>query len=228
MTYLELLRKLHTDCGAAGQAPSAVTNLTGEAARLAGWIRDANTDVQNLWENWKFLRRTDSRALTPASNVLAAPTDMGDGLWDDETFYVLQVGDTVAMPLLVAEYDEVKTELVDVSPGPPWRAVIMPNNSLRFEGTPNTADTFTADYYREPDPDELTANADESSIPSRFHRVILGRALILYANFEGAEEVKTQGLEIYTDYLARLENSQLPNQRKARYRTGGHFTVTPQ
>jgi len=225
VTYLELLQALHRECGASGVAPSNVTNLTGEANRLAGWVRDANMHVQNLWENWKFLKQSDSRALTPAVNTLAAPTGMGAGMWDLDTFKIIPAGETVPMEVLAAEYDEVKTEEVDTSEGTPWRAVVMPDNSLRFEGTPDAADTFEADYFREPDPTELDSNGDTSSIPARFHNVILGRALILYANFEGADEIKTQGLELYNDYLARLENSQLPNQRKARYRTGGHFEV---
>lgn len=228
MNYLQLLQTLHRESGAAGTQPTTVTSLTGEANRLAGWIRQANMDVQNLWENWKFLRETASETLTPGDNELAAPSDMGEGMWDDETFFLTPAGETVPQQLLVAEYDDVKSEEVDTTEGTPWRAVIMPDNSLRFESTPNAADTFTADYYREPDEAELTAATDVPSIPARFHRVIIGRALILYANFEGAEEIKTQGVEIYTDYLARLENSQLPNQRKSRYRTGGHFVVTPE
>lgn len=225
MTYLQLLQELHRECGAAGVAPVAVTSLTGEAARLAGWVKQANLDIQNMWENWKFLQVTDSRALTPTDNTLDAPTDMGDGMWDLDTFKIIRVGETVPEDVLANEFDEVKTEIVDTSAGTPWRVVVMPDNSLRFEGTPNAADTFTGLYYREPDAAELTAAGDVSSIPARFHRVITGRALILYANFEGADEIKTQGAEIVADYLPRLENSQLPNQRKARFRTGGVFEV---
>ena len=228
MTYLQLLQDLHRECGAAGTSPSSVLNLTGEVARLAGYIRQANMDIQNLWLNWKFLWRQDSRDLTPDNNTLAAPSDMGDGLWDMDTFKITPDGDTVAQPLLAAEYEDVKAEDVDTSEGTPWRAVVMPDGSLRFEGTPDAADTFTADYFREPDTTELAENSDEPSIPARFHQAIIGKALMKYAEYEGAEEIMTKGQGIYAEYLARLENSQLPNQRKARFRTGGHFTVYPE
>ena len=66
---------------------------------------------------------------------------------------------------------------------------------------------------------------DVSVIPVRYHKVILGRALILYANYENAAEAKTQGNETYTEQLARLENNQLPNQFGSRFRTGGSFEV---
>ena len=69
----------------------------------------------------------------------------------------------------------------------------------------------------------MAANGDVSPIPPQFHPVILGRALILYGNYEQAPEIKGQGQEIYGEYLARLENSQLPNQRYSRYQSTGSF-----
>ena len=57
-TFLQLVDQLHDDVGAAGVAPTAVTGLTGEAARLASWIQRADEYVQLLYVNWKFLRQT--------------------------------------------------------------------------------------------------------------------------------------------------------------------------
>lgn len=226
MTFLELVQALHRESGAAGNAPTTVTNQTGEADRMVNWIKQANLHVQNLWENWKFLRTTDSRALTASVNTLSAPSNLG--MWDFDTFRIIPNGETTAETILAAEYEDVKTEDLDTSSGTPWRATVMPDGSLRFEGTPDAADTFQADYYRVPLTTELTNNADLSSIPARFHNVILGRALILYANYEGAEEIRTQGVELYTDYLARLENSQLPNRAHSRFRTGANIVVRPE
>ena len=224
-TFLELVQELHREVGAAGSAPSAVTSQTGEARRLVGWVKKANFDVQDMWANWKFLRSTDERTLTPTDNTLAAPSDFNSGMWDLDTFKIIRAGDTLEEPLLGLEYEDVKTEDLDTSPGTPWRAVVMPDGSLRFEGTPDTADTFKADYYRGPDIEELAGNADESTIPARFHPIIIAKAMLYYANFEGAPEIKTQGLELWEDYLARLENNQLPNRKHARYRTGATIQI---
>jgi hypothetical protein len=226
VTFLELVQTLHYESGATGTAPAAVTSQTGQARRLVNWIKQANLDVQNLWMNWKFLRsRDEGRTLTPGTNTLIVPTDFGDGFWDVETIRIVAAGDTTEQHILVAQYEDVKGEILDESEGTPWRVTIMPDNSLRFEGTPDAADEFRGDYYRGPDEDELASNTDESSIPSRYHRVILGRALQLYANYESAPEVKIQGDEIYDTYLARLENSQLPNRDHSRYRTGARIQV---
>lgn len=225
MNFLQMVQKLHVEVGAAGRAPVAVTSQTGEAARLVGWIQQANMDVQNLWENWKFLRETYSQATTSTVNTLAKPADFGSGMWDFDTFFVTEEGDTTQQPLIAQEYSEVKSEIIDTSPGVPWRAVVMPDSSLRLEGTPDGAHTIYADYFREPDSTELVANDSVSSIPARFHLAVIGRAIVLYGNYENAPEFKTQGSELYSDYLGRLENSQLDNQKHSRYRTGAKIEI---
>ena len=223
MTFLELVQELHRESGAAGRAPTTVASVTGEAARLVGWIKKANLAVQDLWENWKFLRCEFDQDLTATVNTLAAPTvpnAIGSGMWDLDTFKIQRVSDTFASPLVAVEYDDIKDEILDTTPSTPWRVTVMPDNSLRFEGTPNAADTITADFYREPVRTELAVDADESSIPEKFQQVVIGKALMYYGNYEGAVEAKTQGKELYDDYLARLENSELPNGGKSRYRVG--------
>jgi len=226
VTFLQLVQALHRESGASGTAPTSVVNQTGQNLRLVNWIKDANLDVQNLWLNWKFLYSTDTgRTLTPGDNTLAAPDDFGDGMWDVTTFRIVPEGDTQEQHIDVQQFEDVKDELLDESEGTPFRVTVMPDDSLRFEGTPDAEDEFRAVYYRGPDEDELAVNSDESSIPSRFRRVILGRALQLYANYESAPEVKIQGDEIYDTYLARLENKQLPNRDHARYRTGADIQI---
>ena len=225
MTFLELVQNLHYDSGATGMAPSSVVNQTGQARRLVNWIKDANADIQMNWFNWKFLRQVDERELTPDDNTLAAPSDFNDGFWDQKTFRIIPEGETLEQQLDAIEYEQVKGDLLDTSEGLPFRATIMPDGSLRFEGTPTAMDTFRADYYRGPDREELAANSDISSIPVRFHRVIVGRALQLYANYESAPEAKLQGDEIVDMWMPRLENSQLPNRDHARFRTGAELQM---
>lgn len=232
MNYLQLVQELHRECGAAGTAPvTVVGNITGEAKRLINWIKTSNLEIQDMYENWKFLRCTYSQALTPTVNTLAAPTSpnaIGAGMWDYDTFFLTPAGDTVSSPLVCQEYSEVKTEVLDTTPSSPWRVVVMPDNSLRFEGTPDAADVITADFFREPVVTELAVDADTPSIPARFHRAIVGHALIAYAEYEGAQEILSKGQRIYTEQMARLENSQLDNKKKSRFRTGGFFEVIAQ
>lgn len=231
MTYLELVGELHRECGCAGVAPTTVISQSGEAKRLVNWIRRANLYVQRLWANWKFLRCEYSKTLADGDSTAAAPTvpnAIGRGMWDYDTFFITEVGDTIKQPLVVQEWDKVKTEVFDTDTGVPWRVIVMPDNSLKFDPPSNDAHTITAEFYRQPIIDELAANDDESAIPEEFQEIILARGMIFYSNYENAPEIKQQGEETYEETLARMENSELPNQMNARYRTGGNFTVVPQ
>ena len=220
-TYLELTQQLHRDCGAAGTQPAAVTSLTGEALRLANWIKRADEYVQLKYVNWKFLRQLFSTATIASTATLAKPAALK--YWDFQTFHIIESGATDKNPLTAVEYDKVKRDILDTTEGQPDRVIIMPDNSLHFEPVPDDTYTIGADYYDTPT--LLAANGDISTIPPEFHQIIIGRAMILYANFENAPEIKDQGEEIYTEQLALLENDQLPNQEHARFNTGARIEV---
>jgi hypothetical protein len=220
-TYLELFQQLHRDVGAAGTEPAGVTGLAGEAKRLANWIIQADNYVQLKYVNWKFLRAEFSVPTVASQATLAKPT--GLKYWDFKTFTVIDPGETDKNPFDAIEYDKTKRDILDTSEGPPWRAIVMPDNSLKFEPVPDDTYTIGADYYLVPT--LLAANSDESTIPPEYHQIIIGRAMILYANFESAPEIKDQGEEIYTELLALLENDQLPNQEHARFNTGATIEV---
>ncbi len=220
-TFLEMVQDLHRESGASGQSPTTVENPTGETRRLVRWIQGSNEFIQKLYINWKFLRKEDNRPLTPSNAFLSKPNDLS--WWDEDTFFLIEEGTTEKIPLEVVEYDKIKGEILDTSEDIPFRVIIMPDNNLQFEPVPNGAHTFLADYYIKPV--KIVNNSDISIVPEQFHNVIVGRALVLYANYENAPEIKTQGQEVYSEFLARLENDQLPNQFNARFRTGGFFEV---
>ena len=220
-SYLELVQQLHRDCGAAGTEPAAVTGLTGEAKRLANWIKQADNYIQLKWTNWKFLRTTYSADTVASTPTAAKPSDLK--YWDFKTFFIIEPGETDKNPFVAVEYDKVKADILDTSEDIPWRAVVMPDGSLLFEPVPDDAYTIQADYYAVPT--LLAANSDVSTIPPEYHQIIIGRALILYANFESAPEIRDQGEEIYVEQLALLENDQLPNQEHSRFGTGAMIEV---
>lgn len=219
-TFLELVQELHSEVGAAGSAPSSALNQRGEAARLVNWVRRADKLVQNLYANWKFLRAEYDQVTTSGSVDL--PAAQNTAFWDEKTFKIFDASN-VEYALEVVEYDAVKSEVRDTTEDIPYRVIIMNDNTLEVEPTPDAAYRVTADRYHTPT--LLAADADISDIPAQFHDVILGRAMILYANHENAPEMKTQGQEIYLEELHRLQNSQLPNKFNSQYRTGAVIEV---
>lgn len=204
-TFLEHLVDLHRESGAAGIAPTAVTGLTGEHLRLANWVISADLYVQRLKHRWNFLRTEYSAATVASTRDATKPTTIQN--WDLDTFAL----DT-DQPLVAVKYNSIKREVFDITiEDVPWRVIILPNGNLRFDPVPDAAYTITADGYLKPVP--LAADADVSLIPEEFHQVILGRALILYANYENAAEIKSQGNELYTEFIVPLMSQELASDQ---------------
>lgn len=224
-TYIQLVQDLHRDVGAAGTAPITVAAASGEARRLVNWIRDADLSIQSKYVNWKFLFAQFSQSTTAGVATLAAPADLGE--WDLDTFTLLAPGDTIAQNLPAFEYEEVRREILDTTSSQPWRVIVMPDKSLKFEGVPDAAYTIGADYYKPPV--ALAANNDVSLIPARFHPAIVAEARIRYGTFENAAEQITEGGRLFTDWLLLLENSQLANKGTSRAKMGStRITVRPE
>ena len=222
-TYLELLQDLHREAGAAGTAPQGVTGLSGEAQRLAAWIKQAHNLIQLKYVNWKFLRNAFAASNTTTQGVATLAKPAGLRYWDEKTFTIIEPGGTDKNPIAAVEYDKIKRGILDTTEGYPDHVIIMNDNSLMFEPVPDGVYTINADYYVRPT--LLAASGDISLIPEEFHQIIVGRAMILYANFESAPEIKDQGEEIYVEQLALLENDQLPNQHQSRFNTGAMIEV---
>jgi len=222
-SYLELLQDLHREVGAAGTAPQGVTGLSGEAERLAGWIRQADNLIQLKYVNWKFLRNEFTTGNTTVQGTATMAKPVGLRYWDYKSFTIIEPGGTEKYPIRAVEYDKIKRDILDTTEGFIDRVIIMNDNSLKFEPVPDGIYTINADYYVRPT--LLAVSADESLIPEEFHQIIVGRAMILYANFESAPEIKDQGEEIYLEQLALLENDQLPNQHQSRFNTGAEIEV---
>jgi len=215
-SFLVLAQDLHREVGAAGVQPAAVTGQAGEALRLVNWIISADNYVQDLWTDWKFLwAQSGNLATTAASNTVTNPSSLN--FWDFETFRIDNE------PIEVVEYYTIRSQVLDTTQAQPSRVIIMPDNTIKLEPVADAVYQISADYWKKPT--VLAANADVSAIPADYHSVILGRAMILYANYEGAPEIRTQGEEIYDEQLARLENHELPNREHARFKQGGYFEV---
>ena len=88
-TYLSLVQDLHSEVGAAGTAPQAVTGLSGEAQRLAGWIKQADNLIQLKYVNWKFLTNEFSTSNVTTQSVATLAKPVGLRYWDYKTLPLL-------------------------------------------------------------------------------------------------------------------------------------------
>jgi len=220
-TNLELVQDLQREVGASGTAPiTSVVSQVGEAQRLVKWIQESDMYIQNRWLNWKFLWDQVQLNTSSGNPALAAPTNLN--FWDPKTFKINDGGaNDLDEDLSYAEHDSIKWLIRDTTENKPSLAIVMPDNTLEFEPVPNAVYQIKADYFIKPTP--MAANNDVSLIPENYHQAILGRAIILYANYENAPEIKAQGEEIFEEVYGRLENHELPNQRFSRFQSTGSF-----
>jgi hypothetical protein len=80
---------------------------------------------------------------------------------------------------------------------------------LNLGAVPDAVYTAYGDYYRKAV--SLAVSADTPAMPSQFHMAIVYRALMKYAGFDAAPEVKQEAIENYKMLMQALERDQLPD-----------------
>lgn len=218
MTFLQLVQELVIKGGMVGAGgPASIDGQQGEYRRAVTFVRTAYEEIMNLHTDWKFLWRKDEYELDDEYSAYPPPPDLH--IWDAARLFL------DGEPLPVVEWEDYMPE--NREPGRPQFAVIQPDNHLLLVPSPVEPHVLTFDYYRAAPPFE--GNETEPLIPEPYQRVILGRALMLYGNYENAEDVKVQGSEIYQTYLAKLEQHQLPRRQQTHGRQESMpITVVPE
>jgi hypothetical protein len=252
-TFLQLVQDLYREVGASpGSAPATAipttTTAAGEILRLVNYIHDAELEIQNHWQDWKWKRKTLSCwtpsgagnntgiVTTQGGGVSAQPADIAE--WDFKSFFILPVNATQYANLSTYEWQTVRYEVFDTTDlAQPWRAIIMPDNTLRWDLTPDQSYNVTMEYRAQPY--DLKNDADVSNIPAYIgNRIIVEWARMKYGMFENAQEqvqfarnqiygvVDDQGIKQTQGLLAELENDQLPNAKNGRLQQGNDIVIS--
>ena len=248
--FLTLVQDLYREVGAAGGTPTSAipstVGATGEILRLVNYVHDAELDIQNIWVDWKWLRKTltfytgaqnQTGIYTTLNGALSAfPTDLAE--WDWKSFFIYPVGATSPQQLKTAEWQEVRNQVFNTtSYNQPWRVIVMPDNTFRFDNIPDQSYQCFCEYRTVPY--DLKNDADVSNIPARFgNRLILEWARMKYGLFENAPEqvafakaaiyggVNDDGIPNNQGILADLENDQLPNRKNSRRQQGNNIVIS--
>lgn len=249
-TFLQLVQDLYREVGASpGSLPATAipttVGATGEILRLVNYVHDAEVEIQNHWQDWKWKRKTLTAytiagnnlgiATTQGGSTSAQPTDLAE--WDFKSFFILPTGASQLAPLPTFEWQNVRYEVFDTTDqNQPWRAIIMPDNTLRWDLTPDVSYQVQMEYRAQPY--DLKNDADVSLIPAYIgNRIIVEWARMKYGMFENAAEqvtfaktqiyglVDDQGIKQTQGLLAELENDQLPNAKNGRLQNGNDIVV---
>jgi hypothetical protein len=230
---LQLVQDLIVECGVSGTL-TTLSGVTGEFARLAGFIDKAWQELQTKRDDWNWMLSSNLLGGGIAFQTIAGqasyPLGTGAGTvgvladnfgkWKKHTFrnYTTTVGFTNESHMDNVAYDtwrngymfgamrSVQTRPVAIAIGP--------DESLCLGPPPNSLYTVTGDYFVAPT--VMVADTDlPINLPTKFHRIIVYAGMVMYAGYEAAPEVMTKGQAGYELLLSELEAVRTPEMRFA-------------
>lgn len=234
MTYLQLCQRAAVEAGVASgtaiqTALPTVVGATGSLGRIVGWVSDALSDVLMDHDDWDFLRSSNLLGAGVSFQTVAGqasyPLGTGAGTvgvaadrlgkWDRETLrcFTTSFGFGNEIPLDNIDYDEwregymlgamrtVQTRPVAIAVGPDLSICLGP--------PPNGLYTITGDYYMAPT--DMVLDTDVPvGLPTRFHMLIVYRALIKAGQYESAPELIQRGEQEAAGMYAQLQALRAP------------------
>lgn len=219
MSYLALVKELASEAGVSGGYDDVVTcqSQTGEIGRLCRWIKKAYIDVQETHEDWGWLLQPVSFTTT-AQKATYTPDECGltdFGKWKEKSFrsYVTSIGTQSELLLGASSYNDWRDAYQFGSfrttyQRPLVYAVSPYDKSLCLGPVPDTTGyTIVGEYFKRPV--DLSLDTDVPIFPSKFHMILVWRALVHYGNYEAAPEAINRGTTEFNRLMRQMEADQL-------------------
>lgn len=217
MTYLELVQRLHQECGAGGAGPTTTVGLAGEYKRLATWVSSAYLDILRLHPWWKFMKLDFSFQTVAADGNYSKADVVGAGprlaRYRPCTlrYYLTATGQAGEQWMTEVNYDAFRDTYrfgsAATQQGAPTHYTIDSDKSLLLYAIPNAAYTITGQYYRAPQ--GFTLNTDAPLFDEEYHELIVWWALTKYAGFEESGSVYRNAMNQMSSILPALEFNEL-------------------
>lgn len=206
MNFLQLCQTLSQEAGVSGAGPGNVTNQTGMNLRMVNWVREAWDDIQAQCPHWSFLAVVAT--VTLPAGVRALPLSaIGANI---RTVRQIGIIDGAQISPLVHDVHATRLTFANsAGTGRPsrWR-LSDDRRSVEFDMAPEVATVLDVEAYRAPQSLQLATN--EPLAPEYLHRVIIYRALQMYALFDEAQTLLAKANDGYGQWLARLYNECAP------------------
>ena len=221
MTFLQLAARLRQEVLASGTGPSTVVGQAGELKRICDWIAEADEEIQQEYDEWKFmvgdftLNTVADDGSYAASDCVTPITDLRN--WKLETFkiYLSATGVSDETRLRWIDYQAwyEKYNTGSQTSGRPIHFTIGNDMSIKLGPKPSAVYRVSGEYQKSVD--TMTADADVPVYPAEWHKLPLYLGMMKYGRSTGAAEVYQDGERLYSKMLRRMERSQLPRVRMA-------------
>lgn len=215
LNYLALCNKLIQKCGISGGDLATVVNQTGEASRVVNWINEAYTNIQELQQNWQWMRGPVSfNTVAQQANYTPAQAGIADfARWREDSFrcYLTSVGVGAEIFLGRLDWEDYRNTYlynnIRNTYGQPLHIAVGDDKSLYLGLIPDTIYTVVGEYWQTPT--DLALDADVPAMPARFQMLIVYEAMKSYAMYEAAAEVMAEAERQFKRMYNRLLNDQL-------------------
>lgn len=214
MNFLSLAQAVKRESGLSGSV-TAYIGANAEDTRVFNWVNWAARDVFMAREDWRFRRGSATLASTTSQSNAATAFGLTDfASWKrpsgDYRPSAYRVSDGLSQEKELAwmDYDLFRKQfyLGSQTAGNVQYWSVSPDEAFLIGPAPDSAHFIRADYIK--DYTDLTADADIPVIPTRFHMIIVWRALLEYGGFDAAGEVAQRASSNYASMWTQLVQSQ--------------------
>lgn len=221
MNYLQLINRVRVECGVSGASTPliSVTALSGESARIASWVNSAWVDIQTAKEDWQWMRNPVEFNLVTQQQIYT-PTEAGVGStfanWKRDSWRASSVGQDYKDEQLLNYMDYTTFRNLYMyanmrnTYARPVVVTVDPDKRLGFGTKPDQPYVISGEYYVQPTEFSASTDAPPSVFPTRFHMMIVYRAMMFYGGYESAPEVYQRGEFEFKRLMNRLDIDQLP------------------
>lgn len=205
MNFLTLCQRMARDIGIPGTGPSTVVSQTGELGDVVQYIIDADMDIKRRWHDWDFMWSSTTNTTSVGNRTLtsSAPSDLG--YWNHSRIvYNYDSDDYVHLDYI--PFDEYMDNFYfgTHSNDEPFLFTVKPDKTIEVYPPAAQSKNMYMEYWKKPE--EMSVDADVSEIPEEFHRLIIVRAKIYYAEHEDAPEIMVSATAEFEDLIDNLES----------------------
>lgn len=216
MNYLQIAQAVKRESGLSGSI-TTVASTTTEDSRIANWVNWAARDIHLAREDWRWRRGSATASSTTVqTNTAAGPFGLTDfASWKSAnavykpTAYRIADGVAMERQLQWMSYDQFRMTFTvgTQTSGVATYWSISPSEEFLLGPAPDSAHFVRADYVK--DYTDLALDADIPAMPTRFHMMIVWRALLEYGGFDAAGEVYQRADQNYKLMWTSLVQNQL-------------------
>lgn len=216
MNYLQLCQRLRMESIGDSGNETTVVDATGEWYRLCTWINQAWIEIQQDRADWNWMRGEASfntianQAEYPYVSSPISVTNFSRWIGDSFRIYKDTQGDEHSLQYMAyADFrDAYLISTYETTYSYPSVITVSPTDSLILALPPDDVYTVSGEYIK--DVTELSVDADIPDLPSRYHMLIVYRAMQDYGVYESAPEVLQRGVALYEKMLNKLIFDETP------------------